>query len=138
MILKIAHFEQNTMTPEKQNIAIAETQGFRFVDEGALYPHLAEWQKYKAVYRGDGFIGLSTPDWTQIPDYARDRNAIHKAISSLKFSDKMRFSYCLMEVMSASLPEGEYVTPAWGVFASTEQLCEAFLKALEKWEEEVA
>lgn len=126
------------MTPEGQRVAIAELFGYRFVDEGWRYPELPDWQQFKAVYQGDGFIGLCRPGWMQIPHYTTDLNEAIRLIVFLGRED------CLCEICSGVNIEWSVTVirkfqtdPVCVEFGShlAETICRAFLKTLSLWDD---
>lgn len=124
------------MNKDKQRIAIAEICGFRFVGESGRYPEDEDWQKYKAVYHGDGFIGLARPDWIPVPDYVTDLNDMHKAEKVMFAFDsgienggyRTRYLDALLRICAGGFHAG--------IHATAEQRAEAFLRTLGKWTDE--
>lgn len=105
------------MTPEQQRIAIAEVLGFRNI-------HTAE--------NGTALIA----SW--IPDYLNDLNAMHEAVVAFKQTvndPDRRWSNELMRVIQdhecCGAIEARYRTAN----ATALQRAEAFLRALNLWEE---
>lgn len=72
------------------NVRIAERLGYSFRDEGWRYPDDPDWQQFKAVYRGDGFVGLQKPEWSQVPDFTGSLDVINEAILALTGTPKAR------------------------------------------------
>lgn len=131
------------MTLEEQEIALAEHLGYEFRDEGWRYPNLPEWQKYKAVYWGDGFIGLSRPDWSQIPSYGTDLNVIAATRKQLITTPKLRYTYCnkLREVLGRrpDITKNKFDVPLVSDYdilnAEPEEHLEAMIKTLKIWKD---
>lgn len=129
------------MTIQEQEIALAEHLGYEFRDEGWRYPNEPDWQKYKAVYQGDGFIGLSKPDWTQIPDWASNLNLIAAARKKLINTPKLRYTYCnkLREVLGRrpDIAKNKFDVPLVSdydiVNAEPQEHLEALVKMLGVW-----
>jgi hypothetical protein len=100
------------MTPEQINIAIAEHYGFNLED----------------FRMEEGGINVAA-----LPDYCNDLNSMHSAEMKLTNTDDyVRFSSYLYEIAQ----EHSKKTGIWCWLSSTaRQRAEAFLKAVEKWEE---
>ena len=128
------------MNKDEMRIAIAETCGYSFQDEGWRYPEDPGWQKYKAVYRGDGFIGLARPDWIPVPDYPNDLNACAEMEKRLTAGQRMAYTTFLSRICAGS-PAGTYEKPVHikakpaitAIRATASQRCEAFLRAKGLW-----
>lgn len=118
------------MTTEQKRIKIAEACGYAFIDEGWRYPNEPDWQKYKAVYRGSGFVGLAKPSWIPIPDYFNDLNATHemeKTMTREQQTKHMDFLINQNSELSDMLREIAFATAA--------QRAEAFGLTLGLWKE---
>lgn len=119
------------MTPEQQNIAIAEACGWRHAM--ARHPKslniVTVWSDGKSPW-----CHIRKP-----PDYLGDLNAMHEAEKVL--TDKEKESYimdiaCVIRHQQGisnyeSIPQCHFST-----FATAAQRAEAFLKTINKWEDE--
>jgi hypothetical protein len=108
------------MKPEQQRITIAEACGWKseFVaapcgDEGDV------WVK------PDGFCG-------ELPDYLNDLNACAEFENTLNLDEKLIYYQWVLKVVQ----EQERIPyPCFTVSASASQRAEAFLRALNKWDD---
>lgn len=108
------------MNTEKQRIAIAEACGWKYQPYRSGYP--AVW------IRPDGFP-MSHRN-TDLPNYPADLNAMHEAEKVVKLSGPGSLPYRQeLEIIchrTGDLP----------VFATAAQRAEAFLRTINKWEED--
>jgi hypothetical protein len=112
------------MNKEKQRVAIAEACGWHDI-------------KYRDCSHGDyaeydwtGFTQLDK-GWDRLPDYINDLNGMHEAEKMLfpKFAHKYKLALADLKGFS-----GNNHDKIWHATAS--QRAEAFLKTIEKWEED--
>jgi hypothetical protein len=98
------------MTPEKQRIAIAEISGWSETPSG-------KWHR-------NGFV---MPDPLNPPDYLWNLNAMRDAVLSLSLEDQCEVcEYLRRDILRFQAPT---------ITASAEQLAEAFLRTVGRWEE---
>jgi hypothetical protein len=108
------------MTPEQQRIAIAETCGWKPLEQ-------------------TGIFGITWIVWTkgneqkylwQLPDYLNDLNAMHEAENVMRFDEEIKgqqYRNMLFHVVK--------VRPLI-IHATAAQRAEAFLRTIGKWEDE--
>ena len=99
------------MTPEQQQVAIAEACGWK--------------------------TGYRDPEaWHPLPDYLNDLNAMHDAEKVLTSKQKQTYAKSLSDAMSDSAPTDSCHT-VWAdtIHATASQRAEAFLCTIGKWEE---
>lgn len=111
------------MTPQDQQIAIAEACGWDVDDEledGALMGHI--------LREGSGFKA-----WDLVPDYLNDLNTIHEAVMNHLGGNEDLFYEELARIVNG---EAE---PHWSddrhflINATAPQRAEAYLKAINRW-----
>lgn len=114
------------MTPDEQKIAVAEAVGWTNIGFSGLY---------------DGWHGLrpngkyeERSDWSYLPDYDDDLNAMHEAEKHLLRVQVADYARNLRQVTLRDALDGtEYY---WRIIhATAAQRCEAFLKTIGKWKE---
>jgi hypothetical protein len=116
------------MNKEQQRIAIAEAclglEDFDWLlwceDENN---ELWEGRKLHGAKRSDD-------NWTRIPDYLNDLNAMHEAENSLSHIEQCQFAEQLFRVMVGEHGVSEFMK----IHATAAQRAEAFLKTIGKWE----
>lgn len=108
------------MNKEKQRIAIAEACGWT-----SIQPH-NDWH-YGLRPKNNG-LGDAPP--ARLPDYLNDLNAMHEAEKALGDLGKW-WSYCdhLKSIVKMTKGSESYVA------ATAAERAEAFLRALNKWED---
>ena len=123
------------MTQEEKRRRIAGVcAGLVFRDEGWRYPDIEDWQKYQAVYRGEGFVGLSKPDWPIGPDYFGDLNACHEMEKTL-LPDLSGYGQMLTNICDEYAAQHGYDDlKSWRTTCGPEQRAEAFGLTLNLWE----
>jgi hypothetical protein len=100
------------MTPEQQRIAIAEACGWRDL-----------WETTAFEWRGNTSRMGDQP----IPNYLKDRNAMHDALSTLADNQGVTLC-CHLNEMG--------ITGEWDILtAKPDVLAEAFLRTIGKWVE---
>lgn len=109
------------MNAEAQQIAIAEALGWLVTDDGS--------NNYKIMGSRHGWKQGFRPE--PIPDYLNDLNAMHEAVKTLPQNLMPRYFACLCNVVSGSLSLYGY---SKATEATAPQRCEAFLKTIDKWE----
>lgn len=108
------------MNPHKQQRAIAEACGYTFEPEGDRHYNGQDFAVPEAWYDSDG--AMCNP-----PDYLNDLNAMHEAEKTLSIRELWDMRLELIKMMSVDYP----------YFHSTAaQRAEAFLRTINKWEEE--
>ena len=107
------------MSPEEQQIAIAEALGYTqeepWLDGRDCWSHKDH----------PPHVGFDV-----IPDYLHDLNAIHEAVKTIPQNLMFRYFACLCNVVSGSISLYGY---SKATEATAAQRCEAFLKTLDKW-----
>ncbi len=117
------------MTPERQMIVIAETQRWM------RHPVISSvWRTPEQCEKNIKLLGHIDGPWNiesnGPPDYLNDLNAMHEAEKVLTRNQRHDYMDAL-EIVAGDLAIDE-----WDVVTSTAaQRAEAFLKALNKWEE---
>jgi hypothetical protein len=113
------------MKPEKQRIAIAEACGI-------VGPFDNRWIKEYEEEGGDvhGFTGFENGELVFIPDYLHDLNAMNEAEEVLRDDREAAFRGWLW------LAHGQPEMRCAIVHATAAQRAEAFLRTIDKWEEE--
>ena len=105
------------MTPEQQRIAIAEACGWEISMKG-MVPENHQHAKPP---------GGSWGYFDKVPDYLKDRNAMHDALSTLTDNQGIMFCYFLNEMG---------IVGEWDILtAKLDVLAEAFLRAVGRWVE---
>lgn len=100
------------MTPEAQQIAIAEACGFTETEP---------WLDGRRCFeRSDSNAGW---ELDSIPDYPNDLNAMHEAEESLHGNQYVEYTNLLIEI------EGSL----FGIRATAAERAEAFLRTIGKW-----
>jgi hypothetical protein len=102
------------MTPEQQQIAIAEACGWTYK------PDVNFWERIGQLLHGD----KGQP--TYLPNYLNDLNAMHEAENTVIKPQGLWYQYCLRL-------EGRSFEESIGTTAS--QRAEAFLRTIGKWQE---
>jgi len=110
----------NDMTPEAQRIAIAETCGWRLVEDHPDYAPY--WEDPKG-----NMVAVSNYGH-RFPDYLNDLNAMHEAEKTLK--SILAASYARMLTSIAWESEQPVFAP---MTATAAQRAEAFLRTLNLW-----
>ena len=108
------------MNPEKQIKAIAEACGWK---------EIADW--------GAGGINGKHPiePWVEVtPDYLNDLNAMHEAEKVLHRQLNLWWNY--MDALENSSLEFNPLGRGSHIHATAEQRAEAFLRTIQKWEED--
>ena len=122
------------MTPEQINIAIAESVGWRMAIIGTQSksdPIPRGWRTPKGSER------------TKLPDYYRDLNAIHEAVCALDEKAFQRYVEALNAVTGSCFEAYQpYMEGHMNDYrpmhqAAAAQRCEAYLRTIGKWEEEL-
>lgn len=117
------------LSNEDVDVAIAEKRGYTFKDESARYPDEEDWQKYRAVYLGDGFIGLQKPGWSQVPDYCNNLNACMKVVRGIPATSRDTYQAYLSRIVER---EHRMATVGWlCITAEACQHAEALLLTLQ-------
>lgn len=113
------------MSPEKQRIAVAETQGWTNVHRS---------QK-TSVSLFDKLIGQHPSESIHVPDYLSDLNAMWEVEGTLNAGLRVDFEAELMRILDVSslIEVGEGFMLA---HATAAQRAEAFLRTAGKWEDE--
>jgi len=106
------------MKPEEQQIVIAEACGWTEFWE----TERQGWRSQNPDGSGDNFL----------PDYLSDLNAMHEAVKTLPQNIKPRYFACLCSVVSGAISLYGY---SEATEATAAKRAEAFLKALELWDE---
>lgn len=73
--------------PDEVRRMVAVLRGYSYRDEGHRYPDEPEWQRFKAVYNGDGFVGLEKPGWTQVPNWTGSHDACRTFLKALSVEE---------------------------------------------------
>ena len=107
------------MSPEDQQIAIAEACGWLVTDDGS--------NNYKIMGSRHGWKQGFRPE--PIPDYLHDLNAMHDAVKTIPQNLMPRYFACLCNVVSGALSLHGY---SKATEATAAQRCEAFLKTIGK------
>ena len=118
-----------TMSPEKQQIAIAKACGWTYEEKVIAY---IRPEPFKHWTDPDGeYLGLY-----DIPDYLYDLNAMHEAESTLSVNDTVTYAtnltrgHDIWEVM----PNDEHFSVCYGaIHATAQERAKAFLKTLNLW-----
>jgi len=107
------------MTPEQQRIAIAESCGWHERQEPVGSYNATAWWWGETRYPSNVM---------PVPDYLNDLNAMHEALKSFKDDETLwhTFRYHLIALLHPAQHE---------LHATAKQYAEAFLRAIEKWEE---
>jgi hypothetical protein len=117
------------MTPEEQQIAIAEACGWQectntgFSIQGIMpkiSPRYCNWHRPAPSPSEE-----DTRSWYWLPDYLNDLNAIHEAEKTLEIPEVFTYE---VELSNAATRNGEYM---W--HATAAQRAEAFLRTLGKY-----
>ena len=115
------------MTPEEQQIAIAEACGWTKIGWNGVYQN---------------WLGVSPSeerDKHPIPDYLNDLNAMHEAEGRHDFDmHNNRYGRILAEVVTGQPQGSHHITANWWTIkriarATAAQRAEAFLKTLNLW-----
>ena len=127
------------MTPEKQRIAIAEACGWHHVqscklDSPEIYPDGA-WKHPK---RGRWLFRMDSKIEGGIPNYPADLNAMHEAEKTLDYEQGEQFASDIWEIIINAEDDQEYPPSSNFSYlhATAAQRAEAFLRTIEKWEEQ--
>lgn len=103
------------MSPEKQQIAIAEACGWEVLLDTS------------GKYRMGRKQGINGGDWAPLPDYLNDLNVMHEVEKIL--TRRQQFEYSdLIRTLNPEKVDFNWHCPA-------AQRAEAFLKTINKWEE---
>jgi hypothetical protein len=122
-----------TMTPQKQRIAIAEACGWKISN---LSVGRYCWSHPRLCAIGGPSV-LAQGDPVGLPDYLNDLNAMHQVEKVIVPSSEYTLSSYMFELSKIVLPAGmtrrglisEYI-----FHATAAQRAEAFLKTIGKWE----
>ncbi len=125
------------MSPEKQRIAIAEACKHSFT-KSDICPYCKGYTPYEA---GDDYgitiwakcetcnnTGKVDSYYIGLPDYPHDLNVMHKAEKTLARLQWVSYGRHLQELCDQSI--------TWPLHATAAQRAEAFLKTINKWEDE--
>jgi hypothetical protein len=119
------------MTPEKQRIAIAEACGWKIEpDSGFDHTPFTVREPDGAYYH----VRTEAIAIKHLPDYPNDLNAMHNAWLTLSDDNKWVFAALLQRVVFKG--GGGNSWNYWPSNATASQRAEAFLKTIEKWEDE--
>lgn len=134
------------MSPKKQRIAIAEACGWKYWHDSSetfLLSPDERWPtsglgKKWGTKEGDARPFCPLKDITGLPDYLNNLNAMHEALRTLGFEQQTAFLRELASIVgtSTSFVEGTQGKADFFsmVTAKPQQLTEAFLKAIGKWD----
>lgn len=123
----------NTMTLERQRIAIAEYCGWKIADESQIKERAgnAAWLLCKGPWwRNEQEKTIAV--YNDLPDYLNDLNAMHEAVKTLPQNFKPRYFSCLCAVVGGAISLHGY---SEATEATAAQRAEAFLRTIKKWEE---
>jgi hypothetical protein len=104
------------MSPDKQNIAIAEACG---------YTGVRMWTRFGS----SSLVGhLGSNSFAEVPDYLNDLNAMHEAEKTLTYAQGGEMTIWIQRMTCAGYgPQ---------LFATAAQRAEAFLRTVGKWEDD--
>jgi hypothetical protein len=101
------------MTIQEKNIKIAQEYGYKDIWEGVP----------------GRFNGCLNGEWSRIPDYFSDLNAVHEFEKKLSHKQKEKY----LDILSEEWRPDVYFTAASAVFATATERCEALGETLELW-----
>ncbi len=135
------------MTATEQRIVIAEHLGYRKISEIFTYDNKTRWATPRNYFRApDSDYGnkllknqkwgwekpadwaRDEPNWTDVPDYLNDLNAMNKAEKTLTHPKDIEYGILLADYF-----EG---IKELAVSATAAQRAEAFLRVIGKWKNE--
>lgn len=111
------------MTSEQINIAIAESLGWTQVQLYITDPAKRLW----------GYTPGPDTDWTSVPDYCNDLNAMHEVEKTLDDEQWLDYIRCLQEDVCRCF--GKYRSMIAVCHATALQRAEAYLRTIGKWNE---
>jgi hypothetical protein len=125
------------MTEQEINVAIAGACGWKL-----SVPHFThDYVWLRTAFKGEPYIDEETSawagephdvtdDWTGIPNYCADLNAMHEAEKALDYGQAVTYLKTLDEIVRRDPMGG-----IWSHFvhATARQRAEAFLRTISKW-----
>jgi hypothetical protein len=124
----------NAVTEQEQIIAIAEVCEWKLSEP--IFGHDGRWSR--RAYKDDGYSHVQInsswagepcdviDDWSNVPDYIHDLNAMHEVESVIGTDIKWTRKYIGILRVKGNMD---------GVRATSAQRAEAFLRAIGKWKE---